>query len=159
MTSQLDKKLCSAAARTFEDLCFMITLGDDAQDRDDPQAKAQASVQFTGAFSGKLVLRASDSLLTALAANMLGDPDDVTDQQQMDALGEAANVVCGNLLPDIAGSEEVFRISAPQVHGDPQGPCDGPEPAATASLELDEGWVDLAFYIDGQPGLQEVDAG
>ena len=53
--------------------------------------------------------------LAELTANMVGaeDPSDVPPEQQTDGLKELVNVICGNLLPVLAGAEVVFDVHAP----------------------------------------------
>jgi CheY-specific phosphatase CheX len=74
------------------------------------------SVAFNGPFHGAMALAAGESLAATLAANMLGvdesDPD--ADQKKMDALGEILNMICGNVLPEIAGARAEFAITAPE---------------------------------------------
>ena len=52
----------------------------------------------------------------ALAANMLGVSDAEADARtRRDALGEVANVVCGNVLPLVGGRHAVFHLGAPHA--------------------------------------------
>jgi len=39
----------------------------------------------------------------------------VEKRDQFDALREVANVICGNMLPGVAGSDEAFQISPPEL--------------------------------------------
>ena len=67
-------------------------------------------VGFHGPFTGAVRLEMSAAVLPMLAANMLamdGEPGRVL---QMDALGELANIVCGNVLPALAGPRAVFNL-------------------------------------------------
>jgi hypothetical protein len=53
--------------------------------------------------------------LSTLSCNMLGLdklPDETIAQ---DALGEIANVICGNVLPAVFGLKEAFRLEPPQI--------------------------------------------
>jgi len=63
-----------------------------------------------------------------------------------DALGEVANVVCGNLLPEIAGRDAVFRLDAPRAF-DGAG-CGHGTPAAALSLGVDGGRAELALHLE-----------
>ena len=142
---QLKEKLFRASARTFEDLAFLLP----AEKMDERQAALPVadavSVRFTGPFSGRLVLRVSAGLPAALAANMLGEDGEPSEAARADALKEAANVLCGNLLPDIAGPREIFRLEAPQP-ASPAAP--GPGPAARAELGVEGGRCEVEFYAD-----------
>ena len=121
------------------------------------QAQGEASVSFHGPFNGKLVAIASGELLPAIAANMLGDDQPPTERQQLDALGEIANVICGNVLPAIAGENPVFVLSPPEVTRltSPVEP-ERDEPVAATRIALDEGWADLRLYADN--GTPEADS-
>ena len=74
-----------------------------------------ARLQFQGPFTGSMFLAAPVTLAHELAANMLGlelvDPEAAL--RRGDAVGELLNMICGNLLPLIAGSAPEFSIGAP----------------------------------------------
>ena len=140
---QLQRELYQAAARTFEDLAFMFPV---------PESKFTAetegksvSVAFTGLFDGRLLVTAQSRLLPVIAANMLGEEDATTEAQQWDALGEVANVSCGNILPSIGGLTTVFRLDAPK----PAETVSGATPTASATLSFEEGCVGLYLYVAG----------
>jgi CheY-specific phosphatase CheX len=93
-------------------------------------------------------------MLPAIASNMLGlDEGDTTPppEQQRDALKELTSVVCGNLLPRMAGTQAVFKIEAPQIV-EPQAveKTGGQGPLARARLILDEGRAEFALFIKGE---------
>ncbi len=147
MTSRLEKQLFQTATLIFDELAFMLPVPE--PDDDQEQAIAAAvSVEFQGPFRGRLILGASQELLPTLAANMLGEENAGSPGQQLDALGEVANVICGNVLPVIAGSEQVFQIAAPEV-------CDSAtvlgsdrdSPAAEVHLPLDEGYAQVLLFL------------
>lgn len=113
MSIPLETALFATAVRTFEDLAFMFPepSGDRVEER---EPNAGVSVAFQGPISGRLELRVCAHLLPALAANMLGDDEQVSPAQQLDALGEIANVVCGNVLPVITNAKEIFHLEGPR---------------------------------------------
>lgn len=100
----------------------------------------------------------STEVLQELAANMLGldDEEGITEDQRFDALKETMNVICGNLLPAIAGDEVVFDIDMPEIL--PAGQevrkaariPDERELSAKVSLDLDEGQCSFLLFLDGQ---------
>jgi len=61
-----------------------------------------------------------------------------------DALKEAANVLCGNLLPEFAGPREVFRLDAPALL------APGPSAGATVAAELgvEGGRCEVELFAD-----------
>jgi chemotaxis protein CheX len=147
MTSTLETPLFNAAASTFEDLALLFP----SRELDELQRGASldiaVAVPFRGPFDGRLEVRLSASLLPAIAGNMLGDDGDVSDQTARDAIGELANVICGNVLPAIAGSREVFHLEAPR----PIAVADAPGAPATVVTEIgiDEGRAEVRLYVDG----------
>lgn len=74
-----------------------------------------ASVGFEGPFSGVLTIVAHEELVRLIAANMLGteESDPEVQKKSRDALGEVLNMICGNLLTEIAGAKPEFAINAP----------------------------------------------
>lgn len=156
MCRNYDEALIGAAEETFESLAFMIPMpAEDMVDGEDV-TRARARVSFTGPMTGELLLGVSTEMLPQLAANMLGlDGPSASPEQQSDALGEVLNVICGNLLPVIAGSRAVFNVGAPIFLGlvdAPPAPA-GARQAASAELTLDAGWAELTLYL-----VQEVPA-
>lgn len=144
--------LLEVAGETLEQLAFIFSFPDDM----DPDAIWEGDVtgcrvSFSGPFQGGLLLLISTAALPELAANMLGLDEEETppDDQQKDALREALNVICGNLLPRIGGADAVFDIDAPTLlEADAakalqeEYMADG-EGCATAFLSLDEGECQL----------------
>lgn len=76
-----------------------------------------ARVRFHGAFSGTMALSMTSHLACELAAGMLGLDADAPEAllRQGDTVGELLNMVCGNLLPAIAGPSPEFAISTPEL--------------------------------------------
>lgn len=142
MSRSLDETLRSVAEKTIEDLAFMFAIPEE-----DPQPaivdERSAVVEFEGPMSGTFKLTVSSDMLPVLAANMLGleDASASTPDQQDDALKELANVLCGNLLPAIAGTEPVFDVHAPVIlaEGAAETVPQRKVPVATARLTLDAG--------------------
>jgi Chemotaxis phosphatase CheX len=147
MTSKVERALRDVASSTLEELAFLMPL--DVQDdaAHNGPVEAAASVSFRGPFDGRLVLRVSGNLLPTIAGNMFGDDEIHPEYHQRDALGELANVICGNLLPSLGGASAVFLLDAPQVSllelesGD--------EPLARACIALEEGHAELLLFLKG----------
>jgi hypothetical protein len=96
------------------------------------------------------LVRVCGGLLPIITSNMLGEEDVSSKNLQYDALGEIANVICGNMLPGIAGSDKVFHVRAPQVAEIPDLP-----PVAEVQVGLGEGRADLLLFISRYPALAE----
>lgn len=169
MNSKLDQTLRDVAEEVFESLAFVLLMPDqDGPPSSDNIGKAVASITFSGPFGGALFLSISEQMLPMIAANMLGlDFDETpTDVQQQDAFKELLNVICGNLLPRIAGTEAVFDVQKPMIVPDGQVPQTHQQqpPVATAQLNLEDGAAELAcFGPDGLPaevtGVSQVSTG
>ncbi len=148
MSNTLDNELCKAAARTFEEIGFFCpTLKLDEQQSNAP-LEAVVSVKFEGPFCGRLELRLYGNLLPTVVANMLGEDETQSECQQHDALGEIANIVCGNLLPTVAGSRAVFNLGTPQLLGTAASSGKKESPEAEVRLGLEDGRADLLFFAD-----------
>jgi CheY-specific phosphatase CheX len=149
MTEQIREALSQVAVETFEKLAFMFAFPEDGEPGEPVEDMVSAGVVFSGPFSGEVTIHISKALLPELAANMLGldDEADVTLDQQYDALKEALNVVCGNLLPAIAGREPIFNMEMPRVLSRDEMPKS--DPVSGVRLEFDEGECKLAIYVEG----------
>jgi CheY-specific phosphatase CheX len=150
MSKKIETALCKAAALTFEELGFFFpeTKLDEVQQN--APVQASVSVDFKGPVTGKLVVRLCGDLLPTLAANMLGETQAPSGKLQGDALGEIANVICGNALPAIAGPSAVFNLGAPRLlkPADTAGAEALPSPIAAASFGLEAGRADVLLYMD-----------
>lgn len=153
--------LLTAATSTFESLALLFAdVSPSAAQAAAPLAYA-VQVAFSGPCTGTLDVAVSDDVAIALAANMLGfSPATVgADQQlQRDAVGELANVICGNVLPLIAGREAVFHLAAPVPCVVPRS---FPEPSAqrlSATLGIELGRAVLTLRVDAPARLHLSDA-
>ena len=158
MNRSLDPALLKAASGVFEELAFLLPSRELADHQQTALFHMAAVVGFHGPISGRLVIQMYGNVVPILAANMLGEGDPATDLQQRDALKELTNVVCGNLLPDLAGAETVYRIAAPCILDAPDlaGAIPG-EPAAQLTIGMEEGRAVLQLFMcseakDSEPG-------
>jgi hypothetical protein len=160
MNDTLEPALREVAEETLQSLAFLFPLEPETEvEVDQTGETATARVSYTGPRSGCLLVTVPRSMLPSLTANMLGLPEAqvLAAGQEVDALKELANVICGNLLPAVAGREAVFRISAPEVleAGERDlDPAHG-EPAGAAFVPLEEGWARLELYMgpaSSEPG-------
>ena len=117
MSDQNNEILARVATNTLEQLAFLFSFPDDGQVEPDVESAVAARVLFSGPFRGALVITVSAQVLSELTANMLGvdSEDETTTEQRDDALKETINVICGNLLPAVAGRQAVFDIDAPEI--------------------------------------------
>lgn len=137
--------LARAAARTFEEMCFLFADADVSAAQWAAPEDGAMSVAFHGPYGGEVIVRLHGGLLPALAANMLGCDDVPSLAMQHDALAEVTNVVCGNLLPELAGSAELFVLAPPSL---PVTPPSASSATAVAHLGLEQGRADIFLYLD-----------
>ena len=154
MTQQIRHILTVVANETLEKLAFIFAFADDERSNDGPGPAMTGRVDFNGYFSGVLMMRISQGAVTELAANLLGLGDDceISDVEQQDAFKEMLNVICGNLLPAIAGDRREFNIGPPAVLAEDEARQElkKENPLCVARLMLEDGFCDLYFYPDGR---------
>jgi CheY-specific phosphatase CheX len=150
MISKLEKELYRAAVLTFEELGLMLPTPEVSEAQQKAATEATVTIPFDGPFSGRLVVTVCGDVLGDLAANMLGEDEASAREHRDDALGEIGNVICGNILPRIAGARDVFDLRPPYItqHIGPRSEGEVRPPAATAHVGLDSGRADLALYVD-----------
>lgn len=138
MLSTMEQFLSQATTATFEELALICPDTNLSDEQSEALVDVAVSVSFNGPLSGRLVLRASSDILPGIAENMLGADGKYPFAVQRDALGELANVICGNVLPMIGGAQAVFVLSAPHEYvtgGEPQR-C---TPVARSSIGIEKG--------------------
>lgn len=154
MGRQIKHILTVVANETLEKLAFIFAFADDERVNDGPPPAMTGRVEFNGCFSGVLMVRISLGAVTELATNMLGLDDhcEISDAEQQDAFKEMLNVICGNLLPAIAGDRMEFHIGPPDVLSEDEAriELDKKDPLCVARLMLEDGFCDLYFYPDGR---------
>ena len=158
MRDKLEEVMSRVTIDTLEKLAFVFAFPGEGGEDPPRDSAVVGSVSFTGPFAGMLVVTISIEVLQELAANMLGldDDEETTLDHRSDTLKETVNIVCGNLLPAIAGDEVVFDIGVPKVFPADQELTkgaeipDGLEPSAKVNLDFDEGQCALFLFIDGE---------
>jgi CheY-specific phosphatase CheX len=144
---RLEQALLDAATAAFEAMSF--TFASDVLDDDQAAAPVDcvATVTFDGPCRGVLALVLCGDVLAEIAANMLGEDGAPTRDVQRDALGELANVVCGNVTPHLAGASAVFSLGAPVVRDDASALPLG-EPAARRLVGVELGRAELSLWVE-----------
>ena len=148
MSSTTARFLSRATTATFEELALLFPETDLSPEQAAAPLDVAVSVEFRGPLTGRLVVRVSRSLLPAIAANMLGAEESKQLPLQRDALGEVGNVICGNVLPLIAGADKLFNLAAPiVVEGGDLPHRDLDEPTARIEIGVDDGRVESVLYL------------
>ncbi len=140
--------LTKAATLTFEELGFLLVAEDEGEPPEDASAH-HVEVGFVGPVTGKILLVFPAALARQLTQNMLGQEEIPSEEETADALGEAANVICGNALPMVFGAQAIFNLTAPRI-------CDGPNLAYRSSGEMigetdvrfEEGSAEIAMFLE-----------
>jgi CheY-specific phosphatase CheX len=152
MSEKIKTILSHIAVKTFGELVFLFAFDEDEASTGQTDPAVTARISFSGFFSGTLVMKLSAKILPQLTTNMLGvdEQEETTLDQQYDALKETLNVVCGNLLPEIAGTQEVFNIDPPAIVAEDKviKKSNGPNPICKATLALEEGTCELFLFTD-----------
>ncbi len=141
--------LYRVAEETLESLAFMFIESEEEKKGRESEAPTWVRICFSGPFSGSLMVGVGQPVLTELAENMLGTEDEVTVAEKEDALKELANVICGNLLPEIGGKEQIFRLEAPQIISgeEKESQLNRAEPQARIKLPLESGLAEVVLFI------------
>ena len=147
MSSTMDRLLRQTTASTFEHLAFLVPDDECSETQAAAPLDATVLIEFHGPARGRLVLRVTSALLPLVAANMLGVEDAGHAALQRDALGEVANVLCGNLLPALAGRQAVFHLAAPAWPAVSVPARDGDHPVARVRLGLEHGCAEVALFV------------
>lgn len=156
MSNDITTVLHQTAVKIFEELVFLffLPIDDTATEQSDPQALSM--ITFAGPFSGTLVIKMSTKILPELAANMLGieDQEEISLDDQLGALTETLNIICGNFLPELSGKKEVFSLDPPTIASLEEVLVIQSQQTATSKvrLALDEGICELDLFINSLMG-------
>lgn len=148
---QLHTALTQATTSTFEELALLLAVPPDAPASADggaePRPPCGVRVDFAGPWGGSVVVRVAESVLDAAAANMLGIAAAPDAPARRDALGELANVICGNVLPGIAGRTAVFALQAPRWLGAADAACAPADLRVATTLAVDDGRIVVELHV------------
>jgi len=112
-------------------------------------------VDFRGPFSGRLILAVSGGILPGIVANMLGEDEAASAGSQSDALGELANVICGNVLPLVAGDRLTFDLASPRLFDSATLPALG-RPTTEVHVGIEEGRADVYLFLQSALSKKEM---
>lgn len=148
MSSTTAQFLSRATTATFEELALLFPEKELSPEQAAAPLDVAVSVEFRGPLTGRLVVRASQCILPAIAANMLGAEESKQLPLQRDALGEVGNVICGHVLPLIAGSDKIFHLAAPLVVDGAALPHrDHDAPTARVEVGVEDGRAEAVLYL------------
>lgn len=135
----------AAAGEVLETMFFTEVCSPPDDGGAHPEPGVGAHLRFVGTPSGALTIRVSEPAARGLAANFLAPEDDQTlpAAQLGSVVLELANMICGSLLSRV-GSEQHFRLSAPEPVSDGGVPAAAPN----QSLNLGEGKIDIWLELE-----------
>jgi hypothetical protein len=147
MSSALGDQLYQVASEAFERLATMTPLPPEDAVKHDLTVFRTARVDFKGPLKGNFRMRFYGGLSHAVAQTLLGEAPST--QQEEDALKEMTNVICGNLLPYLAGPKPLYQMDPPQIEaGFVEGPS-AQEPAlAVAGITFPEGHAAMEVFLE-----------
>ena len=109
--------LVRAVQRTFDELLgFKLEIADDFSVLAQDVIGLRAIVEFSGKATGKVYVRMQQDLGRMIAAQLLaGEPQNMTDADITDAVGELANTIVGNFKSNLCDAGLSCRLSVPRV--------------------------------------------
>ncbi len=155
----IEQTLWQVAEDVLGKLAFMFSYTDEepAEEIDAPDGAVIASVSFKGIFDGKLELLVSPGILPDLAGNMLGlDDETAAPEEQYDAIKELVNVICGNLLPELAGKQAIFKVGVPHICEENRSI--GEKPLAAVRMMVEDERCEIRLWIQGQLPAQRAES-
>jgi len=122
MPESLEAVLVGATQSALEKTAFLFAEpGAPADSADDAAHDAVfATVAFSGSHHGAFSIAFPETLLPVLAVNVLGEEEVPDSATQRDALGELANIICGNVLPAL-DPDGKYSLGSPVVGTVPVG--------------------------------------
>ena len=146
-----EKTLAAIGKQVFETMAFVFEMPG-GEGPVGGEETVRATVEFEGPICGSLALTLPRKLLPEMVVNMLGEDEGASlpEQTLHDAVGELANVICGNLVQAIAGPQPVFRLTSPRIEINPDAAVLAPSAGAATSawLTLESGWAQLTLIIE-----------
>jgi CheY-specific phosphatase CheX len=142
--------LTAIFSEVLANLAFMFT--------DEDQAAACAEdtwletvISYEGSANGTLRFRCTRSFSFLLAANLLGvDPsDDVPNTTADDAVREFMNIVCGQFVTAVHGTQEVFNLTIPRIKELSETPDISDDNSPDSSALSVEGRLVQLSYVPG----------
>lgn len=119
MTTALAVKeiLLESAKEVFESMVFMALNEVDGEMPDASEVTLLGTITFTGSLEGCLGICCGRRCAQTVAANMLcmDSPDELSDEDVIDAVGEIANMVMGSVKTRIQDHVGDLTISIPTV--------------------------------------------
>lgn len=128
--------LVGTATRVFEQAAFMFA---DEVDTIDYKLDIGVSLSYSGENNGTVELWTVGELALTIANNLLGESGELSGDQliarQTDAVKEMLNMIAGNLITDLYGTDPVYNLAIPEKIEIPGALSEIPENAAKLNVE------------------------
>jgi CheY-specific phosphatase CheX len=156
MKTKIENVLEEATVNTFEDICFMYQVPELNDIQKNLKLEAASEVKYKGDYTGKLLIETRGNLFSAIAANILSN-EAPSSQQKKDALGEIANIICGNVVTSLGRGKLGYKIESPRYlkKDDLLKDKKQEKPLAEITLNFNEGRADIKFFVNGYSGAKE----
>lgn len=151
MKTKIKNVLESTSITTFEDVCFMYPAPELKNEQKKLKQEAVAEVKYKGDHTGRLLIETYGDLFSAIAANMLSD-ESPSLLKKKDALGEIANIICGNVVTSLGRIKKGYEIGHPRSLKKNEWLKEKKTDKAFVeiSLNFNEGRADIKFFVDGE---------
>ena len=113
--NELKEDLIEVSLKIFSDLGFLVPVDNENLFLFDTQPCTMACIDFTGHKNGRLYVKVTNSILPVISKNILAVDEISSMALQLDAIKELTNVICGNILPYLSGSNKIFTLHTPGI--------------------------------------------
>jgi CheY-specific phosphatase CheX len=128
--------LVDTATRVFEQAAFMFA---DEVDSIEDKLDIGVALSYSGENCGTIELWTVRELALTIADNLLGETEELSEDQlmerQADAVKEMLNMIAGNLITDLYGTEPIYNLAVPEKIERPGVLAEIPENAAKLNIE------------------------
>ncbi len=147
MSLEILESISSVSMSVLEKYAFVFADAAEVAEAVEPANVLLANVAFGGAATGELQVAMPMELAAEIASNVLGsDPSEVTPLLLKDAVGELANVLCGNMLKALTAPDKIFDLQPPAVSAASQADWKALiSSSQTVALDCDGQFVLLQF--------------
>lgn len=103
----ISEKLIAITGETLEKYCGLFFMKHSIPSDLDNKLELITQIKFSGPFKGSFLLLLYGEICGDLVSRMLGETT-TSEKQRVDAIHEIASIICGNILPYLSSSEEIF---------------------------------------------------
>lgn len=109
----LHASIHDAVEQVLETMCFSTVLGPCGTAQAQPFLDRSATVEYSGAGEGSVLIGCDEAGVRGLAANFMGS-EEASEEQVLEFLGELANMVCGAVVSTLDG-RGTYNLGTPQL--------------------------------------------